>query len=109
MSLTRRLAVALTALVVLAASVPPTLADEDVPRLQLDAQVGGEPTALAVVGSWLYLAIGTRVEVLDISRPSRPSLAGASRPLPNVVTSLVVSDGYAYLADGWGGLRFRRG
>ena len=74
-------------------------------NVELVAQIGGAAAAVAVQGRHVYLAVGTRVLVLDASDPAQPVVVGQSAPLPDVVRRIVAQDRYAYLAAGRAGLR----
>src|SRR5262245_55323098 len=67
-------------------------AQDQPPPLRVESQIGGTPSALAIDGSTLYMAIGTRVEALDVSQPARPSLAGVSVPLPDTVADMIAAN-----------------
>lgn len=58
------------------------------PRLKLLAQHGGEAGAIVQRGGWAYLAEGSRVVAVDLSRPEAPRRAGRSPELPGVVRRL---------------------
>ena len=71
----------------------------------LAASVGGRAHAVAVQGSYAYVAARLRLLVLDVSNPAKPVRVGQSALFPNVVQDLALAGNYAYVADGEGGLR----
>ena len=92
-------------LAVVLSAAPATYAGVDTGTpLQVDAQIGGNTSAVAVAGGLLYLGIGTRIEVLDVSEPSRPLRVGSSAPLPEQPSAIAVASGYAFVADGDAGV-----
>jgi len=58
----------------------------------------------AVQAGYAYIGKGTRLLVLDISKPQSPQLAGSSADMPDIVQAVAVDGHYAYAADGGGGL-----
>lgn len=72
--------------------------------IELVSQFGGPNKAVAVNGNVVYLGIGPRLAVLDISDPSSPTLLGRSEVFPAVVEDVAVSGDYVYVAAGRGGL-----
>ena len=66
-------------------------------RLEPVGQIGGIVSAVEVDGSHVYLGVGPRVVVLDVSDPTRPVQVGESAVLPNVVQDIALADGYAYV------------
>ncbi len=73
--------------------------------LELVGQLGGTSNAVAVIGHYAYVGIGSRLVILDIADPSHPTLAGETASLPGIVRGVVVEGNYAYLAAGTAGLR----
>jgi hypothetical protein len=63
--------------------------------------IPGRDVALAVVGSYVYLASPDGLKIVDATNPSIPKVVGT---LPFNITDLVVSGHYAYLADQTRGL-----
>jgi len=76
MSLESRWTVIIATLLVLSMSVQPASANDNAPLLKVDAQIDGQTRAMGVAGSRLYLGIGSRMDVLDVSQPSRPVVVG---------------------------------
>jgi len=60
--------------------------------------------AVAVSGDYAYLGASAQLLVTDVSVPAAPRPIGQVS-LPDEVKRVAVSDGYAYVADGGGGLR----
>ena len=50
-------------------------------------------------GDYAYVGVGPRLVVLNVSHPASPMLVGQSQPLPAPITSLAVSDDYAYVTS----------
>jgi photosystem II stability/assembly factor-like uncharacterized protein len=80
----------------------PTPEPAIVPRLT--GQFAAAVFAVTPQDDYAYLGVGTRLVVLDVSDPTAPSELGRSVTLPDFIRDVVVSQGYAYLATGWGGL-----
>ena len=53
-------------------------------NVELVGQVGGRVNAVAVQGNHVYLGVGPRLLVLDVSDPTTPILAGQTPVLPDV-------------------------
>jgi len=68
-------------------------------------QVGGPTTAVAVQGTYAYLAVGLRLVVVDLSDPAFPTYLGATAPFPHFAEGVAVSGSRAYVAAGGAGLR----
>ena len=58
-----------------------------------------------VSGGYLYYGSGSVLEVAELSSPADPQAVGETAPLPGGVFDVAVSGGYAYVANGSGGLR----
>jgi hypothetical protein len=71
-------------------------------RFALVGQIGGGETGfvntMAVRGKQLFLGIGPRLGVVDVSDPTRPRLVGQSEVLPRAVRGVVLRDHIAYVA-----------
>ena len=82
------------------ATVPSTssmfVASENV---ELVGQIGGIPWAIATVDNYVYIGIGPRLVILDITNPSAPAVIGQSEILPSVIRGLTVMGNTAYIAD----------
>ncbi len=74
-------------------------------NVELVSQTGGPLNAVAVQGNYAYVGIGPSMDILDISNPGRPAVVGHMGLLPDVVYRIAVSGKYAYVANGYGGLR----
>lgn len=73
-------------------------------NVQYLGHVGGVTDTLFVAGNRAYVGEGTRLTILDISNPARPTLLGKSKPLPGIVRGVTVNGNTAYVADGEAGL-----
>jgi WD40 repeat protein len=60
-------------------------------------QIGGDSEALAVVGQYLYLGIGPRVQVFDLSNPKNPRFVGQTGILPGIVKSIIADGEHLYI------------
>ena len=60
--------------------------------------------ATFVVGNRAYIGNGGAMEILDVSNPASPVYLGQV-VTPSVISGIFVSGTYAYVADGWEGLR----
>lgn len=69
------------------------------------ARIGGPAHAVAVRGTIAYIGMGSRLVILDVSDPARPVFLGRTDLLPEGVRGVAVAGPYAYVADGYGGLR----
>lgn len=67
-------------------------------------QLGGAVQAVAAVGTTTYLGVGPRLLILDACDPYWPLMLGQTEPLPGIVSSVAVSEGYAYVAASADGL-----
>jgi len=90
--------------VLLATAIAPPALGQCAPA-ELAGQWGGPTYAVAVVGNIAYIGSGPRLLVIDISDPANPTLLGQSPVLGDIVQDVVVSSGYAYVADGEAGLQ----
>ncbi len=94
------------------ASAAPVIADEpvapaaplnadDALTLELVSQVGGAIRDVAVQGDYVYLGVGPRLLVLDVSDPAAPTMVGQTAILGGNVGAIDVAGDYVYLlADG---------
>lgn len=73
-------------------------------KVELVAQIGGRASAMAMHGEYAYLGVGSRLVVLDVSRPTAPSVLDGDLLLPGEVEAIAVQGDYAYVADGGEGL-----
>jgi hypothetical protein len=78
----------------------PIIRPQDVVRINLDKvdQIGGSSQALTVQGSWVYLGVGQRLILLDVSNPSKPLWLAQSNILDGIINSIAISGSYIYLA-----------
>ncbi len=80
------------------------MAQGDNITLELVGQVGGPTQAVAVQGNYAYVGVGLRLEVLDVSDPTTPTVVGTTEPFPNFVEDVAVSGTVAYVAAGGAGM-----
>lgn len=73
-------------------------------NLTLIDQIGGSQRALMAQGERLYVGLGMRLEVVDISDPLCPRPVGRTEPLGDPVQAVYVSGHYAFVAAEDGGL-----
>jgi hypothetical protein len=74
--------------------------------LELVGQFGGYSYAIETQGDYVYLGVGPRLHILDVSDPERPVLIGRSEPLlPYFITDIVLTGDYALVVGYSGGLR----
>jgi hypothetical protein len=83
------------------------LAEADGPQgndeimLELVSQVGGGMRNVAVQGAYVYVGVGPRLVILDISNPANPMVVGRTPLLGSNVSAIEVAGDYVYLlADG---------
>lgn len=67
-------------------------------------QFGGAVYDVAVQDSVVYVGVGPRLAVVDVSRPEAPTVLGLSDVLPGVVRRVILDYPYVYVAAGAGGL-----
>jgi len=72
---------------------------------QMVGQVGGRTEDVAVQGDYVYVAVGLRLVVLDVSDPTTLQEIGSTTPFPQFVEGVTVSGTLAYVADGMSGLQ----
>ena len=73
-------------------------------NLTLMDQIGGSQRALMAQGERLYVGLGMRLEVVNISDPLCPRSVGRTEPLGGPVQAVYVSGDYAFVAAEDGGL-----
>ena len=78
--------------------------------VRLAGQIGGTTSFVVVQDHYAYINLGPRMAILDIADPARPVVAGRTGVLPGRISSgamrgATVTDRYAYVANGDGGLR----
>jgi hypothetical protein len=64
----------------------------------------GPVAAVSVRDGYAYIGSGTAVVVVDVSDPTRPVRVGLA-DTPDYVQDVTIEGSYAYVADGWAGLR----
>jgi hypothetical protein len=73
-------------------------------NIEVVGHIGGTFNDLVVRGNFAYLAAGPRVQILDVSDPSAPTLLSQSLVLPNRIQDIALDGNYVYAANGEGGL-----
>lgn len=78
--------------------------------IEPNGQVGGRTSGLAARGNYVYLGVGPRLVVLDLSNIELfdeydDFRIGQTEPFPGVVQDVVIEGNYAYVAAGKAGLR----
>jgi len=91
-----------TILVIGSVLFTPAASAQDCPEL-VGRWPYGPAFAVAVSGDYAYFGNGTALQVADVSVPATPLLVGEV-VLPGIVRGVVVSGGYAYVADFDGGM-----
>lgn len=79
----------------------------DAPRLLARLKTPGEADALALEGHYAYVADGSRLSIIDLADPARPSMVAFSGAAPEPLkrfTGVAVQYGTAYLGDEDNGL-----
>jgi hypothetical protein len=76
----------------------------DAKNVEMVNSLGGWSHEIAVVGNYVYLAIGQKLLVLDVSDPANP-VPVSKLLLPRVATDLVVDGDILYVAAGDAGIR----
>lgn len=71
---------------------------------EVAGQLGGPTRAVAVQDNYVYIGVGPRLVVLDISDPAHPAVVGRSAVLPGIVGDVAVMGSHAYVATGESGL-----
>ena len=99
----RRLLTHLVSASLLAAGLAAAARAEELP-VQLLYQEGGDITTCEIFGNRLYMAIGPRLVIEDISDPANPVRLGQSEMLTGLTTDLAVSGNHAYMLTYGAGL-----
>lgn len=68
-------------------------------NLELIDQIGGAAADVAVQGNYAYVALGSRLIILDITNSLNPFFIGESSIFVGNVTNVVVNGNYAYVLD----------
>jgi hypothetical protein len=71
-------------------------------NIELVEQIGAATGSLVVRPPRAYLVVGMRVQIIDVSDPSRPLLAGESPLLPAPILGLRANDSTLYVLTGLG-------
>jgi hypothetical protein len=69
---------------------PAVAADPLVPALRIVDQIGGEMAAAVASGERLYVGVGPRVQIVDVSRPGAARVLGRTAVLTGTVRDLVL-------------------
>lgn len=72
------------------------------PRLRPIGRLGGPVWAVEVRSTLAYVALGGRIEVLDLAEPELPQRVGASPPIAGGVWDMVADGPYLYAVGGRG-------
>jgi hypothetical protein len=71
---------------------------------RVTGRIGGLITAVAAHGSFAYVAVGSRVNVYDVTDPAVPREIGSTAFFADDVTDILVDDSRAYIAAGTDGI-----
>ena len=67
-------------------------------------QVGGDATTMVITGTWGIVAVGPRVQIVNLDDPERPQVVAETPPLPQPVVDLTLGPGVVYVAANWEGI-----
>jgi hypothetical protein len=73
------------------------------PQVGTVEQAGGAVTAVELVGTTVYLTVGPRLTIWDVSDPAAPKLRGQTAPLDVMPAGLAVAGKHAYVPAHNGG------
>ncbi len=73
-------------------------------NVELVSQIGGLTSVVVAEGNLAYLGVGHQLLVVDISDPITPTVVGRAW-MPADVGDIALANGFAYIANGRGGLR----
>lgn len=82
----------------------PTIPTENSLTLTLQDQFGGNPGAVLVDGSTVFLAVGPRLVAVDVSDPTSPRFLSQSPVLGDQLMDIVLQEPFIYGAAGSAGL-----
>ena len=68
--------------------------------VDLVGQIGGNCHTVAAQGDYVYIGVGPRLLILDVSDPAHPQQVSQTAVLPGMVRDVTVAGGTAYVADG---------
>jgi hypothetical protein len=74
-------------------------------EVELVRQINGDVEAVTAHESYVYAAIDSRLVVIDVSSPSRPTVVGQSGVLPGDIEDLTWADNRVYVANSTYGVR----
>ena len=66
------------------------------------SQFGGYTGAVATRGKYVYLGVGPRLVILDVSQSAHPAVIGQSEVLPAVLQAIIATGTHAYVATATG-------
>jgi hypothetical protein len=92
------LALLLVGFLAMGSHASPIAAQRGEAPTQLVGQLGGPSMAVAIQGETLYLGVGPRVAVFDISDPSAPAWKTSGPILEGLVREIVLGDSHLYVA-----------
>ena len=88
------------------------ISNREAPRIVTTVRLAGRnlPWRGTIDGNYLYVGLETdnRLDILDISTPSNPFVAGSYSPATtgiNYVSGVAVKNGYAYITEYHNGVR----
>lgn len=73
-------------------------------NVELIGRAGGATYAVAGQGTYVYIGVGPRLVVLDISNPTHPMVVGQTGELPDIVQDIYVAGKHTYVVTGKGDL-----
>ena len=71
---------------------------------RVTARVGGTISAVAAEGGFVYVGVGARMHIFDVSNPAAPRETGSTDSFGDNVSDIVVGDSRAYVAAGTDGV-----
>ena len=80
----------------------------EVENVEFVGRIGGNPhPAVAIQGNYAYIGVEPGLAILDVSDPAHPAVVGQTGVPGGIgdAYDVAVAGNYAYVADGWGGLR----
>jgi len=94
----------ITSFLLLPIKSPVTAASQET-SWQAIGQVGGMVGAVYAQEERVFLGVGQRLVILDVSDPASPREIGATRPLAGPLEGIAVSQDLVFIANGGGGLQ----
>jgi hypothetical protein len=65
---------------------------------EIAGQIGGGSYAVDWQNNYVYVGIGPRLHILDVTDPTHPIIVGKSQVLPNKIDDLAIEGSYVYIA-----------